>query len=46
MNLVQEAKNLMKKGVYDPNVMFRIIYPRHRVHYSRVREAIHQAKTL
>lgn len=34
----------MKKGVYDQHELFRILYARHPVHYSKVREAIHDAK--
>jgi hypothetical protein len=44
MNLKKEAQNLIKNGVYDPNELFRILYARHPVHYSRVREAVHEAK--
>jgi hypothetical protein len=44
MNLVKQAKRLMDKGVYDPNDLFHIIYENNRVHYSKVREAIHNAK--
>ncbi len=45
MNLEQEVKQLLLKGVHDPQELFKIIYPRHRVHYSRVRTAIHDAKS-
>lgn len=34
----------MDKGVHDQHLLFAILQPRHRAHYSRVREAIHQAK--
>jgi hypothetical protein len=44
MSMINEAVNLMNKGIYDPNELFKIIYSRHPVHYSRVREAIHLAK--
>lgn len=42
--LQNEAHRLIKAGVFDPNVLFDIIYKKHDVHYSRVREAIHAAK--
>lgn len=44
MCMVNEAVNLMNKGIYDQHELFKIIYNRHPVHYSRVREAIHLAK--
>jgi hypothetical protein len=34
----------MKKGIYDPNELFRLVYNKNRVHYSQVREAVHNAK--
>jgi hypothetical protein len=34
----------MKKGVYDPEELFKIVYYKHPVHYAKVREAIHVAK--
>jgi hypothetical protein len=43
-DLENEARGLMKKGIYDPNELFNIIYHRHPVHYNLVREAIHLAK--
>jgi hypothetical protein len=46
MNLVKQVKVLMGEGVYDPDALFRIVYNRNRVHYSRVREAIHIAKGM
>jgi hypothetical protein len=46
MSLVNEAKNLMKQGMYDPNALFKILYARHPVHYSKIREAIHTAKVV
>lgn len=45
VNLVQAAEKLMHKGIYDPDQMFKIMYARFPVHYARVREAIHEAKT-
>lgn len=45
MNLVKEATNLMNKGEYNPERIFKILYARHPIHYSRIREAIHVAKT-
>lgn len=44
MNLENEVVTLMKKGMYDPDVLFRTLYSKHPVHYSKVREAIHNAK--
>jgi hypothetical protein len=44
INLVSQVKNLMKKGIYDPDELFKIVYLDNRVHYSRVRDAIHEAK--
>jgi hypothetical protein len=43
--LEKEARNLMEKGEYNQHVIFSILYRRHPVHYSRIREAIHRAKT-
>lgn len=44
MNLVKQVKGLMNEGVYDPDVLFKLVYNNNRVHYSKVREAIHVAK--
>jgi hypothetical protein len=44
INLIGQVKNLMNKGIYDPNELFKIVYNRNRVHYAKVREAIHIAK--
>ena len=44
MDLVTETRTLMKEGVYDPHKLFKILYAKHAVHYSKVREAIHLAK--
>ena len=46
LTLEQEARNLLKKGIYDPHEMFKILYYKHPIHYSKVREAIHNAKTI
>lgn len=43
--LVNQVRTLMKQGEYDPSKLFKIVYARNPVHYSRVREAIHIAKT-
>lgn len=43
-NLINAAHNLLDKGIYDPNEMFKILYARFPVHYSKVREVIHAAK--
>lgn len=43
--LVNEVKYLMDKGFYEPDVLFSLIYPQSRKHYSTVRNAIHIAKT-
>lgn len=45
MTLEQELKELLLKGVYDPQELFKKVYPNHRVHYSRIRAAIHDLKT-
>lgn len=34
----------MSKGIYDPETLFRKVYQSNNVHYSRVREAVHNAK--
>jgi hypothetical protein len=44
VSLENEVKNLMKNGVYDPHVLFKTLYERHPIHYSKIREAIHNAK--
>ena len=44
MNLKKEALSLIKQGVYDPDDLFRILYARHPVHYSRVGEGGHEGK--
>lgn len=44
MSLVDQVKDLMKKGIYEPDLLFQIVYRNNRVHYSRVRDAIHVAK--
>ena len=46
INLVQQARNLIKEGIYEPEKLFKIIYQNNRVHYSRVREAIDRAKNF
>lgn len=43
--LIKETNKLMAKGVYDPEKIFKIIYTKYPVHYARIREAIHNAKT-
>lgn len=45
MTLEQDIKELLLSGVYDPQELFKRVYPNHRVHYSRVRSAIHEAKS-
>lgn len=45
-NLRNQVRRLMAKGVYDPEALFREVYLNNRVHYSKVREAIHDAKNL
>lgn len=42
--LQNEAHRLLKSGVYDPTVLFDILYRKFDVHYSQVREAVHAAK--
>jgi hypothetical protein len=44
INLIRQAKKLINAGVYDPDELFKRIYANNRVHYSKVREAIHNAK--
>jgi hypothetical protein len=44
MTLIEQVKELMKEGVFNPEDLFKILYQKNRVHYSRVREAIHVAK--
>ena len=44
MTLEKEVKQLMRTGIYDPTALFNILYRKHAVHYSQVREAIHNAK--
>lgn len=44
MNLERETLTLIKAGIYHPDKLFKILYQRHPVHYSKVREAIHNAK--
>lgn len=46
MSLIKEVKNLMDRGIYHQDDIFSILYARHPVHYSRIREAIHDAKQL
>ena len=45
MDLVTQARFLIKEGIYDPKDLFNILYFNNRVHYSKVREAINYAKT-
>jgi hypothetical protein len=42
--LEKDVKDLMDKGMYDPYHIFNILYAKHPVHYSKIREAIHNAK--
>lgn len=42
--LENEVLKLMREGVYDPSLLFDILYHKHVVHYARLREAIHNAK--
>lgn len=44
MQLENEVINMMKNGEYDPHRIFKAIYHKFPVHYSKVREAIHNAK--
>ena len=44
LDLEKQVKELMKEGVYDPETLFQILYRRNPYHYSKVREAIHNAK--
>ena len=44
MQLEKDVSALIKQGVYDHNKLFDILYKKHNVHYSLVREAIHAAK--
>jgi hypothetical protein len=44
MNLHRQVQHLIRQGVYDPEDLFKIVYQRNRVHYSKVREAVHQVK--
>lgn len=44
MRLEKEVKKLLAKGVHDPNELFKLLYKEHPVHYSKIREAIHNAK--
>lgn len=44
INLVRQARALINDGIYDPEKLFKILYYSNRVHYSKVREAIHVAK--
>ena len=46
MSLIDQVKVLLKEGVFDPEDLFKILYARNRVHYAKVREAIHIAKGL
>lgn len=43
--LINQAKQLIEKGVYDQHALFELIYPTSRKHYATVRKAIHIAKT-
>jgi hypothetical protein len=45
-NLINQVRNLMAKGIYDPEQLFRTVYNSNRVHYSKVREAIDHAKNF
>lgn len=42
--LEMEVRRLMAGGLYDPEELFKLVYAKHPVHYSRVREAVHNAK--
>jgi len=44
MYLEKEVLMMMKAGEYDPHRIFKAIYHKFPVHYSKVREAIHNAK--
>lgn len=44
MTLEFEVKQLMDKGIYDPHQLYNILYNKYSIHYSKVREAIHNAK--
>jgi hypothetical protein len=43
-SLEGEVHRLMAKGIYEPEELFKRIYHKYPVHYSKVREAIHAAK--
>ena len=45
MNLDKTIKKLIEEGECDPNRLFKRVYPLYPGHYSKVREAIHNAKT-
>jgi hypothetical protein len=42
--LENDVLKLMKQGQYDPFHIFNILYAKYPVHYSKIREAIHNAK--
>lgn len=45
--LILEAKQWLARGVWDTTHLFNLMArPSRRVHYSRIRNAIHKAKTL
>lgn len=44
MNLRKEVRKYIGQSVYDPEELFKLIYPRYTGHYSHVRDAIQQEK--
>jgi hypothetical protein len=42
--LVKQVSQLLSEGVYDPNKLFELVYPKSQKHYATVRRAIHIAK--
>lgn len=43
--LINQTKDYLDLGVYDPEHLFALVYPLNRpVHYATVRQAIHLAK--
>jgi hypothetical protein len=45
MQMENRIKNLIKQGIFHQDELFRIVYAEFPIHYSKVREAIHAAKT-
>jgi hypothetical protein len=44
-SLRKQVKRLMRQGIHDPHELFKRVYNTNRVHYSRVREAVHSVKS-